>query len=149
MAEDKTKVNEDDMFKGGIYPLTDLETGEQVNFRFLAQADLDGNTYYAFVPVEEEENEEQQFVILKVLSTDGDDIDLVDIESDEELLSAGVPKTLTIYKSKVIERMIRQQQDRLSDESLSEAEHDEALRQIAHLNNVKMRLANKIQRLIL
>lgn len=73
----------------------------------------------------------------------------VHIESDEELLSAGVPKTLTIYKSKVIERMIRQQQDRLSDESLSEAEHDEALRQIAHLNNVKMRLANKIQRLIL
>lgn len=73
----------------------------------------------------------------------------VHIESDEELLSAGVPKTLTIYKSKVIERMIRQQQERLSDESLSEAEHDEALRQIAHLNNVKMRLANKIQRLIL
>lgn len=73
----------------------------------------------------------------------------VHIESDEELLSAGVPKTLTIYKSKVIERMIRQQQDRLSDETLSEAEHDEALRQIAHLNNVKMRLANKIQRLIL
>ena len=84
MADDKTKINEEDMFKGGIYPLTDLETGEQVNFRFLAQADLDGNTYYAFVPVEEEENEEQQFVILKVLSTDGDDIDLVDIESDEE-----------------------------------------------------------------
>jgi len=73
----------------------------------------------------------------------------VHIESDEELLSAGVPKTLTIYKSKVIERMIRQQQERLSDESLSEAEHDEALHQIAHLNNVKMRLANKIQRLIL
>lgn len=73
----------------------------------------------------------------------------VHIESDEELLSAGVPKTLTIYKSKVIERMIRQQQERLSDETLSEAEHDEALRQIAHLNNVKMRLANKIQRLIL
>ncbi len=84
MAEDKTKVNEDDMYKGGIYPLTDLETGEQVNFRFLAQADLDGNTYYAFVPVEEEEAEEQQFVILKVLSTNGDDVDLVDIESDEE-----------------------------------------------------------------
>ena len=58
MADDKTKINEEDMFKGGIYPLTDMETGEQVNFRFLAQADLDGNTYYAFVPVEEEENPE-------------------------------------------------------------------------------------------
>ena len=84
MAEEKSKINEDDMYRGQIQPLTDMETGETVNFKFLAQADLDGNTYYAFVPVDELENEEQQYVILKIASVDGDDIDLVDIEDDEE-----------------------------------------------------------------
>lgn len=73
----------------------------------------------------------------------------VHVESDEELLAVGVPKTITIYKSKVIERLIREQQERLKDETLSEEEQGRVLQQISHLNVVKSTLAKKIQRLIL
>lgn len=73
----------------------------------------------------------------------------VHVESDEEMLSAGVPKTLTIYKSKVVDRLIREQQLRLQNEGLSEAESEEALRKISQLNKIRLAMATKTNRLIM
>lgn len=72
---------EEELVIGGIYQLTDMETGEETGFEFCGQAELDGNTYMAFVPVE---NDKDEYVILKAVMTSDGDIDLVDIESDEE-----------------------------------------------------------------
>ena len=73
----------------------------------------------------------------------------IHVESEEEMLAAGVPKTIHIFKSKVIDRMIRQQQDILRKEDLSEEEQKQALKALSHLNTVKVKLAKKIERLIL
>lgn len=73
----------------------------------------------------------------------------VHIDSDEEQLSAGVPKTITIYRSKVIDGLIKAQFDRFQSGPLSEEEEQEIMHQISHLNQIKVKLANKIQRLIL
>ena len=64
-----------------IITLTDLESGEEENFVFLGEVEMDGNEYMALEP---EENPNQEFVILKkVVDADGN-VDLVDIEDDEE-----------------------------------------------------------------
>lgn len=73
----------------------------------------------------------------------------IHVESEEEMLAAGVPKTIHIFKSKVIDRMIRQQHDILRKEDLSEEEQSQAVKTLAHLNTVKVKLAKKIERLIL
>ena len=64
-------------------------------------------------------------------------------------MSAGVPKAIMLYRSKVVERMIRAQLERLSDKSLTEQEEDECIRQLDLLNKVKAELAKNSQRLIL
>ncbi len=73
----------------------------------------------------------------------------VHIESDEEILAAGVPKAITIFKSKAVERMIREQQKRLSNDALNDEEQDEVMREISRLNQARVKLAAKTQRLIL
>lgn len=73
----------------------------------------------------------------------------IHVESEEEMLAAGVPKTIHIFKSKVIDRMIRQQHDILRKEDLLEEEQSQAVKTLAHLNTVKVKLAKKIERLIL
>ena len=72
----------------------------------------------------------------------------VHVESDVEMLAAGVPKTITIYKSKVIDRLIREQQQLLAN-AQSEDEQSKIALTISHLNQVKVKLAQKTQRLIL
>ncbi len=65
----------------GVYTLTDLETGEEEDFELLAEAEIEGTTYMALAPVE---NEAEEFVILKAVLTEDGETDLVDIEDDEE-----------------------------------------------------------------
>ncbi len=71
------------------------------------------------------------------------------VESEEEMRPAGDPMTIHIFKSKVSDRMIRQQHDILRKEDLSEEEQSQAVKTLAHLNTVKVKLAKKIERLIL
>ncbi len=73
----------------------------------------------------------------------------IHVESEEELLAAGVPKTIHIYKSKVIDRLIRAQQELLKKEGLTDEEQEQALKTLSNLNGVKVKLAKKIERLIL
>ncbi len=73
----------------------------------------------------------------------------VHIESDEEILAVGVPKAVTLYKSKVVEGVIREQQAKLTDSSLSEDERREVVQRLANLNSVKVSIAKKLHRLIL
>ena len=73
----------------------------------------------------------------------------IHVESDAEMLAVGVPKAVTLYKSKVIEGMIRDLQERLADEGLGEEEQDTLLQRLAGLNRVKVSIARKLQRSIL
>ena len=65
----------------GIYTLTDIETGEEEEFELLGQAELDGNVYMAFAPIDENSDE---FVILKSVPAEDGETNLVTIDDDEE-----------------------------------------------------------------
>ena len=73
----------------------------------------------------------------------------VHVESESEMLAVGVPKAIMLYRSKVVERMINEQRERLKDETLSDEEQAECLMQLSKLNQVKLALAKQSQRLIL
>ena len=61
----------------------------------------------------------------------------------------GVPKAVTLYKSKVIEALVREMQAQLSSETLSEEDETTLLQRLAALNKAKVAIARKLQRLIL
>ena len=71
------------------------------------------------------------------------------VETNEEILSAGVPRAATLFKSKVIERMIRDEQAKLKAGNCSEEEQMEIIRQLTQLNEVKVIISRKMDRLIL
>ena len=73
----------------------------------------------------------------------------VHMESEEEMLAAGVPKAVTLYKSKVVEELIKDLQAKLAREDLTEEEQTELLVRLSNLNKVKVTIANKLNRLIL
>lgn len=73
----------------------------------------------------------------------------IHVESDEELLAAGVPKAVTLYKSKVVEACISELRARLAGGNLSEEEEASHIQQLTRLNEAKVKLSRKLQRLIL
>ncbi len=73
----------------------------------------------------------------------------VHVESDDERLSAGVPKAVMLYKFKVLEATIKELHAQLSQPELSDDEQSEVLKRITLLNKGKVLIANKLQRLII
>ena len=73
----------------------------------------------------------------------------VHIESEAEMLAVGVPKAVTLYKSKVIDSLIKELNARLADDTLTDAEQEEVLRRLDGYNRVKVQIAHKLRRLIL
>ena len=68
------------------FTLTD-EDGNDINFEMLGQCELNGNQYFAMIPVEDEEDSEKdvlEYVILKV-AKEGDEEFLVTVDDDDEL----------------------------------------------------------------
>ena len=75
--------------------------------------------------------------------------DEIFIQNCREILTNGVPKAIMLYRSKVVERMINEQRERLKDPMLSEEEEAECLQQLSKLNQVKLAIAKQSKRLIL
>ncbi len=73
----------------------------------------------------------------------------VHVESEAEMLAVGVPKAVTLYKSKVIDSLIKELNARLADDTLTDAEQEEVLRRLDGYNRVKVQIAHKLRRLIL
>jgi DNA primase len=73
----------------------------------------------------------------------------VHIESEEEMLAVGVPKAIMLYRSKIVERMIDAERERLASGLLSDDEESECTMRISQLNKVKNALSKSSDRLIL
>lgn len=78
MADDKNLFNEDD--EAEIFLLTD-ENGKESQFELIDEAEMDGNVYYAMVPVEENSSE---YVILKVVTDENGEDMLETVDDDDE-----------------------------------------------------------------
>ncbi len=68
--------------------------------------------------------------------------------SDNEIMTTGLPKALILYKSKVLESMIKEKQVLLKP-GISEEEEMKVLSDLARLNKAKTQIANRLKRLIL
>ena len=66
-----------------IFTLTD-EAGNESQFALIGNLDINGNTYVALVPVESENSEEEEYVVLKVEEDENGDEFLVTIDDDDE-----------------------------------------------------------------
>ena len=73
----------------------------------------------------------------------------VHVESEVEMLSNGVPKAIMLYRSKIIERLIKELTQRLDDSDLSDDDQIDIVRRLDELNNAKTAISHKSQRLIL
>lgn len=71
------------------------------------------------------------------------------MESDAEMLAVGVPKAVTLYKSKVIERLSRELRDKLHDENLTDEQMQDIMQRLSSLNRGKVSISKKLHRLIL
>ncbi|HHV63669.1 MAG TPA: DUF1292 domain-containing protein [Peptococcaceae bacterium] len=60
------------------------DDGNEHEFMHLATLEVEGNTYYVLLPMEEVEEDEAEAVILKVVKDENGEEMLVDIEDDEE-----------------------------------------------------------------
>ncbi len=75
----------EELFEDEIYTMTD-EDGNEVSFRFAGSCEYNGATYYAVIPVENENGnpDEVEYTILKS-EIDGDGEELfVTVDDDEE-----------------------------------------------------------------
>ncbi len=71
------------------------------------------------------------------------------IESDDERISIGVPKSVMLYKFKVLETTIKHLYSQLIEEGITEEKEVDILKRLAILNKGKVQIANKLQRLII
>jgi len=71
----------DELFNEEVFTLTD-EEGNEKQFELLGSQEIDGNTYLALVPIEDNENDE--YVILKVEEDENGEEILVTIDDDDE-----------------------------------------------------------------
>ena len=76
---------DENMMADEYYTLTD-EEGNELKFELIAKAELKGTQYFAFVPAEDDEDEDDgvlEYTILKSVMEDGEEM-LVSIDDDEE-----------------------------------------------------------------
>ena len=71
----------------------------------------------------------------------------VHVESDAEMLAVGVPKAVMLYKSKVIEALIKELNGQLA--KAADEEETDLIRRLNNYNQVKVAIARKLDRLIL
>lgn len=70
----------DELFNDEIFTLTD-EDGNENQFELIGSREIDGNTYLALVPIED--NDDEYVILRSEVDDDGEEI-LVTIDDDEE-----------------------------------------------------------------
>ncbi len=77
---------DENMMENEYFTLTD-EDGNELNFEVIGQCERNGEQYFAMIPVEEEQESENdliEYIILK-LAKEGDEEILVTVDDDDEL----------------------------------------------------------------
>ncbi len=83
LEKKENEIEEHEEYDPEIYTLTD-EEGNELNFALLGTLEHEGAVYRAFIPVDENGEEESgEYVILKSSEEDGEEI-LETIEDDDE-----------------------------------------------------------------
>ena len=94
MSEERNNIPEEEGLDN-IIVLND-ENGEEVPFEFLDLIELDGEEYVVLLPVEEDEEDAGEVVILKVEDTESEEEESYVSVEDEEVLN----KVFDMFKEK-------------------------------------------------
>ena len=92
MNEENNNIPEEEL--DNIIVLND-ENGEEVPFEFLDLIELDGEEYVVLLPVEEDEEDAGEVVILKVEDTESEEESYISVD-DEEVFN----KVFEMFKEK-------------------------------------------------
>ncbi len=80
-------MEDNNIMENDYFTLTD-EEGNEIEFEMIAQCERDGETYFAMIPVSDEESGDSgdicEYVILKLAEEDGEEF-LVTVDDDDEL----------------------------------------------------------------
>lgn len=80
---DEKKEMQEELGEVEVYTLTD-EEGNESEFTLIGSVEMKGNTYYALIPADpNEESEYLEYVILKKEIEDGEEV-LVSVDDDDE-----------------------------------------------------------------
>ncbi len=71
------------------------------------------------------------------------------VETEQARLPVAVPRAVILYKSKIIENIISELRQKLSDENLPEEELERLTHQISALNTERIAISHRLSRLIL
>ena len=85
MDEKKINATDENVLDGEYYTLTD-EDGNELQFEVIGSAELNGQIYYAMIPVDDQPTEDGvcEYVILKAEEEEDGEISLVSVEDDDE-----------------------------------------------------------------
>lgn len=72
----------------------------------------------------------------------------VHIETEEELLASGVSKAIILYRTKELERRMREYHELLDKEDLSEEEQLKCVQALSQINKIKTKLSKEVKRII-
>lgn len=86
-------MNFDELMIDGIYTLTDEEDQDH-EFQLIAKEEIDGAVYVAMFPLED--NEEGEYIILKIAEEDGES-SFVTVDDDDEF-----EKVASVFEEKLI-----------------------------------------------
>ena len=86
-------MNFDELMIDGLYTLTD-EEGNDLEFQLIAKEEIDGMIYVAMYPLED--NEEGEYVVLKVTEEDGE-ASFMTVDDDDEF-----EKVAAVFEEKLI-----------------------------------------------
>lgn len=73
----------EEMESGDLFTLTD-EEGNESQFALIGELELDGQEYLALIPADSENEEDDEYVVLKVTTDENGEEILVTIDDDEE-----------------------------------------------------------------
>ncbi len=76
---------DENIMENDYFTLTD-EDGNEIEFEMIAQCEKDGNKYFAMIPVEEDQKEDDicEYIVLKLTEEDGEEF-FVTVDDDDEL----------------------------------------------------------------
>ena len=73
----------------------------------------------------------------------------IHVESEAEMLAVGVPRSMTLYKSKVLERIVRELNEQLLRSDITDEEQSMILQKLSRSNSARVVIARKLDRLLI
>lgn len=86
MSENNNKIMDENEGEREFFTLVDEESGEEIEFEKIGEAELDGKVYFAMIPTEGATSEDGfcEYVVLRMEKDENGEDSLVTVDDDDE-----------------------------------------------------------------